>query len=330
MTEEHLAKSFVLFHRAIAADPNYAHAYCGIANYYNWLGVIGVLPPSECFRPALEAAQTAVDLDPELSEAHASLGFSLHVGIFDWKTAEVHFQRALELNRNNTNAYLWYSTFLFMSGRFEQGFEYAIRATELDPLSPYSHYNIGSGLYYARRFREAREQHQKVVDEFPEYGMGYYGLGKLERYLGDTELASETNAKAFELLDGATLVQISTAESLAAEGRIDEAYARLRELEEASKRRFVSPYMLAMVYSFLGDDEKILELLESSLELHEAWLCCAPVEARFERVFHHERFQSILRAINHPLADQIPAGPQVGEITREFGDLTTMLIDDPI
>lgn len=328
MTEEHLAKSFVLFHRAIAADPNYAHAYCGIANYYNWLGVIGVLPPSECFNPALEAARRAVELDPDLSEAHASLGFSLHVGIFDWKAAEVHFQRALELNRNNTNAYLWYSTFLFMSGRFEQGFEYAIRSTELDPLSPYSHYNIGSGLYYARRFREAREQHQKVVDEFPEYGMGYYGLAKLERYLGDVDIASETNAKAFELLDGATIVQISTAESFAALGKIDDARAKLRELDEAATRRFVSPYMLAMVYSFLGDDEKVLSLLEKSLELQEAWLCCAPVEARFERVFHHERFQSILRAINHPLADHIPTGSNVGEITKEFGDLTTMLIED--
>jgi hypothetical protein len=84
MTEEGLARSFVLFHQAIAADPDYAHAYCGIANYYNWLGVIGVLPPLDCFVPALEAAKTAVRLDENLSEANASLGFSMHVGEFEW------------------------------------------------------------------------------------------------------------------------------------------------------------------------------------------------------------------------------------------------------
>ena len=329
MTEEHLAKSFVLFHQSIAADPEYAHAYCGIANYYNWLGVIGVLPPSECFPPALEAARTAVRLDPSLSEAHASLGFSLHVGEFNWQDAEHHFQKALELNRNNTNAYLWYSTFLFMSGRFEQGFEYAIRATELDPLSPYSHYNIGSGLYYARRFREARIQHQKVVDEFPEYGFGYYGLGKLQRYLGEYDLAEETNKKAMEMLDGGALVKIAAAECLAAEGKRIEALESLAELDEIAQKRFVSPYMLALAYSFLDDDNKVLDLLEASLAAKEAWLCCAPVEARFEKYISHVRFQNILKAIAHPLVDYKPAPISGVEKTREFGDATTVLIDDP-
>ncbi|HSI88190.1 MAG TPA: serine/threonine-protein kinase [Pyrinomonadaceae bacterium] len=74
-TEEGLAKAFVSFHSAIAADPNYALAYAGIADYYNWLGIIGVLPPQECFQPALEAAARAVELDEELSDGHATLGF---------------------------------------------------------------------------------------------------------------------------------------------------------------------------------------------------------------------------------------------------------------
>jgi TolB-like protein len=327
MTEEHLAKSFLFFHRAIASDPNYAHAYCGIANYYNWLGVIGVLPPSECFPPAIEASRKAVKLDPDLSEAHASLGFSLHVGLFDWQNADEHFQKALRLNRNNTNAHLWYSTFLFMAGRFEQGFEYAIKATELEPLSPYSHYNIGSGLYYARRFREAKAQHQKVVDEFPDYGFGYYGLSKVQRYLGETKIAAETNNVAFRLLDGSILVQISTAECLAAEGKKEQALSKLHELEEIAKHRYVSPYMLAMVYSFIDDQDKVLELLERSVEAGEAWLCCAPVEARFEKLFDTERFQAVLEAINHPLLHR-PLEKTPGEITRGFGDLTTIIADD--
>ena len=53
-TEEGFAKAFVSFHSAIAADPNYAHAYAGIANYYSWLGIYGVLPPQECFQPAIK------------------------------------------------------------------------------------------------------------------------------------------------------------------------------------------------------------------------------------------------------------------------------------
>jgi serine/threonine protein kinase/tetratricopeptide (TPR) repeat protein len=327
MTEDNLAKAFVLFHRAIAADPNYAHAYCGIANYYNWLGVMSILPPIECFKPALEAASKAVELDPELSEAQASLGFSLHVGSFDWENAEAHFQKAIDLNANNANAYLWYSTFLFMSGRFEKGFEYAYKAINLDPLSPYSHYNIGSGLYYARRFSEAEKQHQKVIDEFPDYGLGHYGLSKLYRYLGKINLAVEENERAMELLDGSILVQISLAECLAADGQREAALGKLDELEELGTKRFVSPYMLALAYSFLHEKEKVLGLLEKSLEYGEAWLCCAPVEARFEPVFREKRFSVILHAVNHPLRERPAFLPyRTKEDIRNLSDLTTILM----
>ena len=327
MSEDHLARSFVMFHKAIAADPDYAHAYCGIANYYNWLGVMGVLPPTECFRPALEAATKAVELDPELSEAHASLGFSLHVGIYDWKSADLHFRRAVELNPNNANAYLWYSTFLYMSGRFDLGFEYASRAVVLDPLTPYAHYNIGSGLYYARRFSEAEAQHRKVVEEFPAYGLGYYGLSKLHRYLGNTKLAIAENQKAMELLEDSTLVRIAVAECLAADGQKHAALAKAAELIELAQTRFVSPYMMALVHSFLGQNDRVIELLEESLEIGEAWLCCAPVEARFEPVFSDDRFQAILRAANHPLRHRAAHIASDSEPTRVFTDRTTILIE---
>jgi tetratricopeptide (TPR) repeat protein len=103
-TEDGFAKAFVSFHSAIAADPGYAHAYAGIADYYNWLGIIGVLPPQECFQPAIDAAGKAIELDDELSEGHASLGFSLHAGNYEWSKAEYHLRRAIDLNPSNANA----------------------------------------------------------------------------------------------------------------------------------------------------------------------------------------------------------------------------------
>ena len=73
-TEDGFARAIVSFHKAVAEDPNYAHAYSGIADYYNWLGIFGVLPPPECFQAAIEAATKAVELDNQLAEAHTSLG----------------------------------------------------------------------------------------------------------------------------------------------------------------------------------------------------------------------------------------------------------------
>ncbi|HZH35566.1 MAG TPA: protein kinase, partial [Pyrinomonadaceae bacterium] len=71
-TEEGFAKAIVAYNQAIALDPNYALAYTGVADYYIWLGIYGVLPPHECFLAAKEAASKSVELDPQLSEAHAS------------------------------------------------------------------------------------------------------------------------------------------------------------------------------------------------------------------------------------------------------------------
>jgi hypothetical protein len=88
--------------------------------------------------------------------------------------------------------------------------------------------------------------------------------------------------------------------------------------------------MLATVYSFLGDDEKVMELLDKSFETKEAWLCCLPVEARFERYFHHERFQRILREIGHPMAGSDQRNIVGTQVTRDFGDLSTILVDEPI
>jgi tetratricopeptide (TPR) repeat protein len=144
-TEEGFAKAFVSFHSAIAADPEYALAYTGIADYYNWLGILGVLPPQECFQPAIQAATKAIEIDDGLSEGHASLGFGLHAGNYEWSKAEHHLRRAMELNPSNANAFVWYSIVLFTEGRFDEGLDFAKRGVEIDPLTPFNHHNRGLG-----------------------------------------------------------------------------------------------------------------------------------------------------------------------------------------
>ena len=72
-TEEGFAKAIVCYQQAIALDPDYAIAYAGVAAYYSWLGSFSVLPFAECSAAAYEAAATAVEIDPNLAEAHIRL-----------------------------------------------------------------------------------------------------------------------------------------------------------------------------------------------------------------------------------------------------------------
>jgi serine/threonine protein kinase/tetratricopeptide (TPR) repeat protein len=298
-TEDGLAKSFVSFHRAIAADPNYALAYAGIADYYNWLGMIGVLPPQECFVPAIEAAQKAIELDPELSEAHASLGFSLHAGRYDWAGGERHLLKALNLNPSNANAYVWYAIVLFTEGRFDEALEFARRSIDLDPLTPFNYHNIGWGLYYARRFDEAVAHYRKMISDFPTYSFGYYGISKVHRKVGDTKIAIVENEKANELMGGSVFSQLSEAECYAADGQTGIAAEKIRKLEEMSLERYVSPYQLALVYCYLGEKEKALANLEKAREIKEAWLNWMGVEPAFDPIRDDPRFDNILESIGY-------------------------------
>ena len=73
-TEEGFKKSIQHFEEAIARDPGYALAWAGLADAYHQLGIWGNLPPRDACPKAEAAAKRALECDPNLAEAHASLG----------------------------------------------------------------------------------------------------------------------------------------------------------------------------------------------------------------------------------------------------------------
>lgn len=289
-TEEGFAKAFVSFHAAISADPDYAHAYAGIANYYSWLGIYGVLPPQECFQPAINAAEKAVELDENLAEAHATLGFAIHAGNFDHPKAVFHLTRALDLNPNYADAFAWLAIVRFTEGRFQEGIILATRAAELDPLTPYNHHNIAWGLYYARRFDESIKIYKNVIADFPEYGLNYYCLSKNLRFIGKTDEAIKQIEKAEKYFGDSIFVLLAKAECFAANGDIEKAREILTELDRIAEERYVSPYQLALVHCYLKDKEAALKSLEKAAEINEAWLNWLNVEPVFDSLREDSRF----------------------------------------
>lgn len=296
-TEEGFAKAFVSFHKAISADPIYAHAYAGVANYYSWLGIYGVLPPQECFQPAIKAAEKAVELDENLAEAHATLGFAIHAGNFDHPKAVLHLTRALDLNPNYADAFAWLAIVRFTDGRFQEGITLATRAAELDPLTPYNHHNIAWGLYYARRFDESIKTYKNAIADFPEYGLNYYCLSKNLRYVGKTVEAIEQIEKAKKYFGDSIFVILAKAECFAANGDIEKAREILEKLDRIAEERYVSPYQLALVHCYLQDKEAALESLEKAAEINEAWLNWLNVEPVFDNLREEARFVRLIEKI---------------------------------
>lgn len=124
-TSDGLQKALLHFNEALAKDPTYAPAYAGLADCYNLLSFYNAAKPRESFPKAETAALKALELDENMAEAHAALGYlRLHFD-WDWPGAEAEFRRALELNFGYANAHHWYSHYLLAMGRPDEAFQAA-------------------------------------------------------------------------------------------------------------------------------------------------------------------------------------------------------------
>src|ERR1043165_8732310 len=164
-TANALKKSIDYFEQAIAADPNYALAYAGIADAYVWLPGYTAGTPQDCYPKAKAAATKALQLDDTLAEAHTTLALAIWLYDFDASQANKEFQRAIELNPNYATGHQQYgNNTLSALGRFDDALEIGRRAVELDPLSLVINADLGVNYLYARRYDDAIAQLRRTVE----------------------------------------------------------------------------------------------------------------------------------------------------------------------
>src|SRR5438445_952812 len=172
------------YEQALKLDPNYALAYCGLADTYAYMGGV-VMPSKEAVAKEKEFAQRAMELDPELPEAHLSLACALG-GALDWRNAQFEFDRAIELNRKLAWAYEIYAWFLGGLGRLDEAIAKDKKAIELDPLNSFFQAALAYFLYHARRYDDAIVQIKKTLELDPASTLGRHLLGCCLLWKGDT------------------------------------------------------------------------------------------------------------------------------------------------
>ncbi len=264
-TAENLEKALNYFQQAADKDPNYALAYSGIADTCALFSVYGAGAPQEYLPRAKAAAEKAVELDDSLAEAHASLGLVYH-SYFRGAESAREFDRSIQLDPNYATAHHWYGRLtLVMQGKLDHALVEVKRAYELDPVSPIIHTDVGAVYLMARRYDEAIEQLRGTVQMDPEFYWAHRFLGMALDLKGDTTGALAEFTKAFQLNDDpAGLGFIGHVQ--ARMGHEKEARARLDQMNDAAKRRYVAPYAFALIHLALGDKDQALDWLEKAAQ----------------------------------------------------------------
>src|SRR5205809_523690 len=172
------------YEQALKLDPNYVLAYCGLADTYAYMGGV-MMPSKEAVLKEKEFAQKALELDPELPEAHLSLACAFG-GAFDWRNAQIEFDRAIELNPTLAWSYELYAWFLGGLGRLDEAIAKDKKAIELDPLNSFFQSALAYFLYHARRYDDAIVQIRKTLELDPTSTLARHLLGCCLLWKGDT------------------------------------------------------------------------------------------------------------------------------------------------
>ncbi|HEX8247196.1 MAG TPA: winged helix-turn-helix domain-containing protein [Pyrinomonadaceae bacterium] len=293
------AKAIAEFQQAINFDPEYASPYTGLADAYIWQANFTSSADSELYAKAKTATDKALALDPNLAEAHSSLGRIKYSHDWDWAGAENSFRQAIKLNPDSVNAHQFYARLLATLGRYDEGLAEINTARQLDPRSA----DLGVPLFAILEKRGEFDQALKVLqatlemDEDSQFARR--GIGKIHLLKGDY---AKVITSGNELFPNSKDTDFAWASMLAT------AYYKTRQTDKTTEMRNhlkkmaekdpKSLYFLAMHYSEIGRRDEAFAGLQKCLERREERMIWTKDEPRFANLKDDSRFQEILRKMN--------------------------------
>lgn len=311
-TPESLHQAVDYFTQAIVRDPAYAEPYAGLADSYNLLREFSEMPAREAYPRAKAAAERAIAIDPDLAEAHASLGFVDFYWSRDTPAALKEFERALNLDPRSAIAHHWYANVLATLGRSARALDEIGVAQSLDPGSSAVLADRGFILMTAGRTDEAITLLESMEQTTPQFLSPH-------RYLAVAYLTRDRDADAVREMETAARLQhddrrlaiASAAErGLAAGGRRGMLKAMLTEKRRLYAEGGVSAFELAGAYAAIGDGGEALSLLRASVDRREPENVSLDVDPAFAGLRGEDEFRRLRQRVNTPRpAETTPDAP---------------------
>lgn len=296
-TEDSLRRGMAYLQEAIAIDPHFSLAHAGLADQYISLGFYSAMAPADAYPKAKQAAERALELDSALAEAHASLGAVMADYEWNWPAAEREFKKAIELNPSYAVAHQWYSQYLAFMGRFDEAWQQAETARQLDPVGLVVNSDVASQYYYQRQFDKAIEHCQEILRQTPDYPLALMWIGLAQLQKNDLQQAIASFARA---RGAGNLFVALLGMAYGRAGRREDARRVLEELTTLSKKRFVSAAYFSLVYIGLEDKEQAIQWMEKAYQERSPLLARLKVDPVVDSLRDDPRFQDLMRRVGLP------------------------------
>jgi DNA-binding winged helix-turn-helix (wHTH) protein/TolB-like protein/Tfp pilus assembly protein PilF len=296
-TENSRSRALGYFREAVAAAPNFAEAYAGLANYYVNTSSV---PPQIAIPGAKSYAIKAVELNGVIPYPHTALAVSEFYGDWDWAASEKEFRRALSLNPGFERTHRFYAALLSSESHVDDAVQQIREAHDIDPLSIPVYYRAANIWINAHQYNQAIDQANQLLALNPTSVPGHEALGTAYLFQGKyAEAVHEFEDAAATKRDSPHANALLGA-AYARWGKSSLATQQLAELRRLDKGGYVPPYWYAILYASSGNNEDALSWLQRAYQEHDPHIVDLKVSPWFDSLREEPRFVQLVKEMNFP------------------------------
>ena len=282
--------------RALEIDPGFAPAWCVLADCIQWGAIRGLASPAESSAEAIKAVNKALQLDPDLPDAHASRGFVLtHTGSLAEGMRSL--QKAVELNPGHASAYNLLGRALYSYERFPESLAAIDKSLSLDPLSMMVYTGAGDAYYFAREYEKSVVHYRMSIELDPRFDGTHTGLARTLEALGRFDEARAEYEEGRRLAGTVSGPSFGLAHLAVATGNESEARRLLNELKNDRANKVVSSWGIAVLHASLGDVDDAFKWLEIAMREKSPGLLLLRVHPRLDSIRGDPRYWPLVKQV---------------------------------
>jgi eukaryotic-like serine/threonine-protein kinase len=297
---ESFPKSIAAFMKAVELDPTFALAHVGIADFYAWASIYGLVAPTIALPQMLASAREALHIDASLAEAHAALGL-YHSNMQEWETAKKCYRNSIELNPNYALAHEWLSSILVAGGEIEEGLDELRMAETLDPMSLRPKVLSAWTYYQARDYATGLVKAEELLTLDPSFMQSHLQTANILLELKEFDRALRESTLAVQIEPNSPLPEYVHTFALAANNRPNEAIDRIRMWEERARENYVPPYFIGMSWLAVGEIDTAFEYFDKTRTEYSAWTIWFGTEPKLDIIRNDPRYKALIAKMNGPV-----------------------------